>query len=83
MEEGFDETLISDIMESVYIKLRRYIEKELESNPYAVVRLRWLKKLLQGRRGIQFLLKRLSREYDVTKMGSWYIVRPKESSKKT
>ncbi len=81
MEEDFDEELFSDIVESVYIKLKRYIEKELESNPYAIVRSRWLKRLLRGRRGAQFILKRLAREYNITRMGSWYVVRPKTNKK--
>ncbi len=83
MEENYDEKLFSDVVENVYVKLKRHIERELETNPYAIVRVRWLKKLLQGRRGAQFILKRLSREYNVTKMGSWYIVRPKNTDKKT
>jgi len=80
-EEDFDEELFSDIVENVYIKLKKRIEKELESNPYAIVRIRWLKRMLQGRRGAQFILKRLAREYDITKMGSWYVVRPKTDRK--
>ncbi len=83
MEEDYDERLFSDVVENIYLKLRQHIQRELQTNPYAIVRIRWLKKLLQGRRGIQFIIKRLSREYDVTKMGSWYVVRPKTNKSKT
>ncbi len=83
MGENFEERLFSDIVENIYMKLRKHIEKELEDSPYAIVRIRWLKKMLQGRRGIQFILKRLSREYRITKMGSWYVVRPKTEEKKS
>lgn len=82
MEEDYDERLFSDVMESVYLKLRQHIQRELQTNPYAIIRTRWLKKLLQGRRGIQFIIKRLSREYDVIKMGSWYVVKPKTNKSK-
>jgi len=80
-EEDFSDKLFSDIIENVYIKLKRHIERELETNPYAIVRVRWLKKMLQGRRGAQFILRRLSKEYSITKMGSWYIIRPKSDKK--
>ncbi len=83
MEENYDEKLFSDVVENVYVKLKKHIENELKTNPYAIVRIRWLKKLLQGRRGAQFILKRLSREYSVTRMGSWYIIRPKNNDKKS
>lgn len=77
MEEDYDEKLLSDIMENVFLKLRQHIQQELRTNPYAIIRTRWLKRLLQGRRGVQFIIKRLSKEYDVTKVGSWYVVKPK------
>lgn len=79
MEDDFEEHLFSDLLEEVYTKLKKKIENELRNQPYAIVRLRWLKKELRGRRGIQYIIRRLSREYSVVKMGSWYVIRRKKS----
>jgi len=78
MESEFDENLFSDVLDKVYERVRRKVEEELKQNPYAIIRIRWLKRELRGQRGMQFIIKRLSKEYNVRKMGSWLVITPRE-----
>ena len=80
MASEFDENLFSDVLEKVYKRVKEKVETELKNSPYAVIRIRWLKKELKGQRGMQFIVKRLSQEYNVRKMGSWLIITPRKKA---
>ncbi|MCR8433054.1 MAG: hypothetical protein NDP13_02270 [Crenarchaeota archaeon] len=74
MEPESDENSLSDLLGQVYKRLKERIEQELKHSPYAIVRLRVLKKELKGQRGLQFITRKLSKEYKIRKVGSWLIV---------
>lgn len=78
MGSELDEDSLSDILGQVYKRLREKIEQELKQSPYAVVRLRALKRELKGQRGLQFITRKLSREYKVRRVGSWLIITREE-----
>lgn len=81
METEFNEDLFSDILGRIYRRVKNKVEEELRQGPYAIIRIRWLKKELRGQRGMQFIVKKLSQEYNVKRMGSWLIITPRDEDK--
>lgn len=79
--EEIELELDSDRLRRVIKKIEEDAKKSFENgSPYYIVRLRWLRKELEGTRGVAFILRSLNKKFAVDKDGSWIILRPKENS---
>lgn len=79
--EELEMKLDSDKLREVIRKIEEEAQKKFaEGEPYYIVRLRWLRKKLEGTRGVAFILRNLNKKFSVDKDGSWIVLRPKEDS---
>jgi len=76
--EEIEIELDSDKLREVIIEIETEAIKRFKSGePYYIVRLRWLRKRLEGTRGVAFILRSLNKKFSVDKDGSWIVLRPK------
>ena len=78
--EELEMRLDSDkLREVIKIIEEEALKKFREGEPYYIVRLRWLRKQLEGTRGVAFILRNLNKKFSVDKDGSWIVLRPKDT----
>ena len=76
--EELEIELDSDKLRNVIRKIEtEALENFKRGEPYYIVRLRWLRKELEGTRGVAFILRSLNKKFSVDKDGSWIVLRPK------